>query len=338
MSDICESKEEYNAQTHQDELTEIEQIESIEYFISTLSPEEIQNKINLYQQITQSQLTHLAQLFNDVDSKVTKATQVSKQPFVKSGVLSSCSSVSKLDEINHKHKEHIKRIKKLERETGDRLKQALQALEDDYNKEMNTMVESHNEKVKLLSVTSEKNQSILNDLNDSNKFITVQSHNKELSQISSKYRNEIEKLDEEIQQLESVIKANYSQWINRQTNSIVMPNDQKVYNRGLASKIKEFVTKMKNQNGNDDIISLISQMQVDESNDMEDDNIVENNKDKDNDEEHDNDNESNEENEWVNTITINLDGDCDVQEFNKNEKEICARQIPFHIYKIKKNN
>lgn len=262
MSTINQSQENIsNNETQQNDLEEIEQIDSIEFFISTLSPEEIQAKIESYKEITQNQLHQMSNLLNHCNNKVSKLTKAQhKPPYIKGNASNTTGSFNhKADEVNQLHKEHQKKIKALERDTEVKLIESLRGLEEMHNNEMRRISEEHESKVNDYYSKMENAQKTLNDLNDKRKYVSKKEHENIINQIQLKYVKEIEAYDEEIAKLESVIKETYSQWINKANHSITQPNIS-VTSKSNMNQIKEFVTKLKYENGNDNFIYIVSQM------------------------------------------------------------------------------
>lgn len=262
MSTINQSNEDIvNDETMQNELNEINEIDSIEYFISTLSPEEIQSKIETCKEINKSQLSQISSLIDNTNDKVSKLSQNHKRGNVKGnkGSISTYSLTNKAEEVNLLHKEHQKKLKQLEKETEIKLKDSLRQIEEVHNDEMIKINEDHERKVNEYYNKMEHNLKVRDDLFDLSKYITRQEHGHIIDQMKQKYQNNIDDYDKEINRLENTIKDKYSQWINKANHSITQPNTS-VTGKTTKAEIKHFISKLKYENGNNNFINLVSQM------------------------------------------------------------------------------
>lgn len=175
-----------------------------------------QSELNKLKQTYQNKLKEIDSLYKEILAKDEIISQLNQRN----------SSSNKTSNSNYppKRNSQNKKISEIERESNEQLKSDLAKLKDEYNEQIQSISNEHDQKVKHLrnEIQSIKNQ--IDIYSDSNKYISKEEHEKILNDLKKKHKEELEPFEKEISELEKFIVENYPNVLNQNLINNSLPN------------------------------------------------------------------------------------------------------------------
>ena len=176
---------------------------------------------------SQSELSKLKQTYQN---KLKEIDSLYKEILAKDEIISQLnqrnSSSNKTSNSNYppKRNSQNKKISEIERESNEQLKSDLAKLKDEYNEQIQSITNEHDQKVKHLRNEIQSIKSQIDIYSDSNKYISKEEHEKILNDLKKKHKEELEPFEKEITELEKFIVENYPNVLNQNLINNSLPN------------------------------------------------------------------------------------------------------------------
>lgn len=175
-----------------------------------------QNELNKLKQTYQNKLKEIDSLYKEILAKDEIISQLNQR--------NSLSNKTNDNNYPPKRNSQNKKISEIERETNEQLKVDLGKLKDEYNKQIQSISNEHDQKVKHLRNEIQSIKSQIDIYSDSNKYISKEEHEKILSDLQKKHKKELEPFEKEISDLEKFIVDNYPNVLNQNLINNSLPN------------------------------------------------------------------------------------------------------------------
>ena len=175
-----------------------------------------QSELNKLKQTYQTKLKEIDSLYKEILAKDEIISQLNQRN----------SSSNKTSNSNYppKRNSQNKKISEIERESNEQLKSDLAKLKDEYNEQIQSISNEHDQKVKHLRNEIQSIKSQIDIYSDSNKYISKEEHEKILNDLKKKHKEELEPFEKEISELEKFIVENYPNVLNQNLINNSLPN------------------------------------------------------------------------------------------------------------------